>query len=78
MPLPEDEAFRTDDESKSKQIISEADRLAWLETAERILNEQENKPEGRCMTCSTPVSKQPGFVRMGIITLPCPNCGPMY
>lgn len=78
MPLPEDEAFRTDDESKSKQIISEADRLAWLETAERILNEQENKSEGRCMTCNTLVSKQPGFVVMGIITFSCPICGPRY
>lgn len=78
MPLPEDEAFRTDSESKSKQTISETDRLAWLETAGRILNEQENKPEGRCMTCNTPVSQQPGYVRMGIITLPCPTCGPMY
>lgn len=78
MPLPEDEAFRTDNESKSKQTISETDRLAWLETAERILNEQENQPEGRCLTCNTPVSKQPGYVRMGIITLPCPTCGPMY
>lgn len=78
MPLPEDEAFRTDDESKSKQTISEEDRLAWLETAERILNEQADKPEGRCLTCNTPVSQQPGFVTMGIITLPCPTCGPMY
>jgi len=78
MPLPEDEVFRTDSESQSKQTISESDRLAWLETAERILNEQADKPEGRCPTCNTPVSKQPGYVRMGIITLPCPTCGPMY